>query len=209
MRGRFNGGGTPFLRDFLAEVTRDVPWYTGTGSVYDGWRADEWQRQSAERRKQGQAGFDVDLANLGSGADFVAFQDHLGLPTLSMRIRLRGQLRHVSLELRHALVHSSISSNPGFKVTASLAQMFGLSVVDLGSADILPFHYSYYAKKSTTSSTARRPQRRRERPAPRDAQYSRKPQATARVNRERTGRLEARVERGLRDSSWTRDKAAG
>ena len=82
MRGRFDGGGTPSLRDFLVQVTRDVPHYDGKGSVYDEWRATEWQRQPAERRRRGQDGFEVDLAALGSGADFVAFQDFLGLPTM-------------------------------------------------------------------------------------------------------------------------------
>ena len=61
MQGRFDGGGTPSLRDFLVEVARDVPSWTGRGSVYDGWR--------------GKRDLEVDLAALGSGADFVAFQD--------------------------------------------------------------------------------------------------------------------------------------
>jgi N-acetylated-alpha-linked acidic dipeptidase len=84
MRGRFDGGGTPSLRDFLVQVTRDVPHYDGAGSVYDHWRSEDWQRQPVERRRRGMDGFEVELAALGSGADFVAFQDYLGLPTLQM-----------------------------------------------------------------------------------------------------------------------------
>ena len=78
MRGRFDGGGTPSLRDFLVQVTRDVPHFDGKGSVYDRWRDEQWARQPVERRRRGQDGFEVELAALGSGADFVAFQDFLG-----------------------------------------------------------------------------------------------------------------------------------
>ena len=90
MRGRFDGGGTPSLRDFLVHVTRDVPHFDGGGSVYDHWRSEEWQRQPAERRRRGADGFEVELAALGSGADFVAFQDFLGLPTLQMEFDFEG-----------------------------------------------------------------------------------------------------------------------
>ncbi len=90
MRGRFDGGGTPSLRDFLVQVTRDVPHFDGNGSVYERWRADEWLRQPVERRRRGADGFEVELAALGSGADFVAFQDFLGLPTLQMEFDFEG-----------------------------------------------------------------------------------------------------------------------
>ena len=76
MRGRFDGGGTPSLRDFLIQVAKDVPAFTGQGSVYDAWR--------------GIAAAEVELAALGSGADFVAFQDFLGLPTLQMEFDFEG-----------------------------------------------------------------------------------------------------------------------
>jgi N-acetylated-alpha-linked acidic dipeptidase len=90
MRGRFDGGGTPSLRDFLVEVTRDVPSFTGKGTVYDGWRADAWRGVPVERKRGREAGFEVELAALGGGADFVAFQDHLGLPTLQMEFDFEG-----------------------------------------------------------------------------------------------------------------------
>jgi N-acetylated-alpha-linked acidic dipeptidase len=208
MRGHFNGGGTPSLRDFLAEVTQDVPSYTGTGSVYDGWRAEEWQRQSAERRKKGQTGFEVDLANLGSGADFVAFQDYLGLPTLSMQYDFEGSYGtyHSNYDTRWYLEHFV---DPGFKVTACLVHVFGLSMMRLGSADILPFHYSYYAKKINDfldGATASAIDENGERLVTLDLS---KAKEIARAIAEHAGRLEARVERGLLDSSWTRDQAAG
>jgi len=146
MRGRFDGGGTPSLRDFLVEVTRDVPSFTGQGSVYDGWRADAWRRQPQERRRRGPSGFEVDLAALGSGADFVAFQDFLGLPTLQMEFDFDGSYGtyHSNFDTRGYVERFA---DPGFRVAASLVQVLGLSVMRLASADVLPFRYSYYARK--------------------------------------------------------------
>ena len=146
MRGRFDGGGTPSLRDFLVQVTRDVPHYDGKGSVYDEWRADEWQRQPAERRRRGQDGFEVELAALGSGADFVAFQDFLGLPTLQMEFDFEGSYGpyHSNYDTRQ-YVEKHV--DPGFKVGQTLARVLGLTVMRLASAEVLPFRYSYYAQK--------------------------------------------------------------
>jgi N-acetylated-alpha-linked acidic dipeptidase len=42
MRGRFDAGGVPSLRDFVVDVARTVP--DGNGTVYEGWRTAEWAR---------------------------------------------------------------------------------------------------------------------------------------------------------------------
>ncbi len=207
MRGDFNGGGTPSLRDFLVQLTRDVPSYTGTGSVYDGWRAHQWQRQPADRRKNGQAAFEVDLASLGSGADFVAFQDHLGLPTLSVQYDFEGSYGtyHSNYDTRWYVENVA---DPGFKVGACLVQVLGLGMMRLGSADILPFRYSRYAEKVIEfldSATASAIGEDGERLVQVDLS---KAGAAAHAILECAGRVEARVSRGLEDSAWTGDAAA-
>ncbi len=146
MRGQFGGGGTPSLRDFLVQVAKDVPGLTGKTSVYDDWRAGQWRKQPPERRRRGPKDFEVDLAALGSGADFVAFQDYLGLPTLSMQFDFDGSYGtyHSNYDSRYFVEHFS---DPGFQVARTLTQMFGLAVMRLADAQVLPFRYSHYARK--------------------------------------------------------------
>ncbi len=146
MRGHFGGGGTPSLRDFLVQVAKDVPSLTGRGTVYDDWRADEWKKQPAERRRRGPQDFEVELAALGSGADFVAFQDYLGLPTLSMQFDFDGSYGtyHSNYDSRYYVEHFS---DPGFQVARTLSQMFGLAVMRLAGAQVLPYRYSHYGRK--------------------------------------------------------------
>jgi N-acetylated-alpha-linked acidic dipeptidase len=146
MRGQFGGGGTPSLRDFLVQVAKDVPGLAGRGSVYDDWRSGQWQKQPAERRRRGSKDFEVELAALGSGADFVAFQDYLGLPTLSMQFDFDGSYGtyHSNYDSRYFVEHFS---DPGFQVARTMSQMFGLAVMRLADAQVLPFRYSHYARK--------------------------------------------------------------
>ncbi len=146
MRGHFNGGGTPSLRDFLVQVAKDVPGVDGKGTVYDDWRSNSWQKQPPARRAQGPKDFEVELTALGSGADFVAFQDYLGLPTLSVQYDFDGSYGtyHSNYDSRFYVEHFS---DPGFKVTRTLAEVFGLCAMRLAGAAILPYRYSHYARK--------------------------------------------------------------
>jgi N-acetylated-alpha-linked acidic dipeptidase len=136
MQGHFSGGGTPSLRDFMIQVTRDVPALSGRGMVYDEWRA-----ESADAKNH-----EVELAALGSGADFVAFQDYLGLPTLSLQYDFEGSYGayHSNYDSRYYVEHFS---DPGFHVARTLAQVFGVTVMRLAGAAVLPYRYSHYAHK--------------------------------------------------------------
>ncbi len=136
MQGHFFGGGTPSLRDFMVQVTQDVPALSGKGSVYDEWRAEH----------KGPKDFEVELAALGSGADFVAFQDYLGLPTLSVQYDFEGSYGayHSNYDSRYYVEHFS---DPGFHVARTLAQVFGVTVMRLADAAVLPYRYSHYAHK--------------------------------------------------------------
>ena len=136
MQGHFFGGGTPSLRDFLVQVTKDVPALSGKGTVYDEWRAEH----------KGPKNLEVELAALGSGADFVAFQDYLGLPTLSVQYDFDGSYGayHSNYDSRYYVEHFS---DPGFHVARTLAQVFGVTVMRLADAAVLPYRYSHYAHK--------------------------------------------------------------
>lgn len=207
MRGRFDGGGTPSLRDFVVEVARDVPSYTGKGTVYDGWRADAWQQQPADRRRQGQKGFEVDLAALGSGADFVAFQDYLGLPTLQMEFDFEGSYGtyHSNYDTRWFAEHFA---DPGFQVGTTMVQVLGLSVMRLASAEVLPLRYSYYARKigqflDTAETWA--VDENGERVVPLDVSKAKR---LASAIEQSAAQLERRIDQNLLAGTWTAETAA-
>jgi N-acetylated-alpha-linked acidic dipeptidase len=127
MKGRLDAGGTPSLRDLLVEVTQDVP--EGSGTMYDGWR-------------------DKELKSLGSGADFVPFQDYVGLPTLSIELTATGGYTygayHSNYDTRFFVEHVA---DPGFQGGAQLVRLLGTTALRLGESQILPFRFSHYATR--------------------------------------------------------------
>jgi N-acetylated-alpha-linked acidic dipeptidase len=117
--GRLVAGGVPSLRDFIAELVRDVA--PGFAPV-------------------------AELSALGSGADFVAFQDYLGIPTLALEFLFEGGYGF-------GAYHSSYDSraymervvDPTFSHGVSLARLLGSAVMRFASAPVLPFRVSHYA----------------------------------------------------------------
>ena len=142
MKGRFDPGGVPSLTAFVTDVVRDVP--QGASTVYDEWKASE-----AARQKVADTGaFTPDLEPLGSGADFVPFQDHLAVPT--MAIEFIGEngygfgTYHTNYDSR-AYVENI--ADPGFEQGVLMAQVLGTLALRMGEADVVPFRFSHYAAK--------------------------------------------------------------
>lgn len=144
--GRLDVGGVPSLRDLLVDVTKDIS--EAPSSVYDAWRASEWSRQGLERRQRGPDGFEVELKSLGSGADFVPFQDHLGLPTLSIEFNATGGYTygayHSNYDTRSFVERVA---DPGFLRGAQLVRVLGSVALRLGESQVLPFRFSHYARR--------------------------------------------------------------
>ncbi|MGH7554676.1 MAG: M28 family peptidase, partial [Longimicrobiales bacterium] len=146
--GRLDAGGVPSLRDFLVQVAKDVPAAGSEGSLYDAWRADEWSRQTPARRERGMQGFEVELKALGSGADFVPFQDHLGLPTLSIEFNATGGYSygayHSNYDTRSFVERVA---DPGFRRGTDLVRLVGTAALRLAEAEVLPFRFSHVARR--------------------------------------------------------------
>ena len=146
MKGRFDPGGVPSLRSFVADVVKDVP--EGSGTVYDGWQRSEWNRQPAGARQGEAAAFAPDLKPLGSGADFVPFQDHLGVPTLAIEfIGDNGYgygTYHTNYDSR---AYVEQIADPGFEQGVLMARVLGTMALRMSEATVLPFRFSDYATK--------------------------------------------------------------
>ena len=148
MRGRFDPGGVPSLRDFVVDVVRDVPAGGPKRSVLDGWRASEWVRAPANQRRGVETAFVPELKALGSGADFVPFQDHLGVPTLALEfIGSNGYgfgTYHTNYDSRR---YVETIADPGFAQGVTMARVLGSVALRMANAEVLPFRFSHYASK--------------------------------------------------------------
>ena len=126
MNGRFDPGGAPSLREFVAETVRDVPGKQGTV-------ADAWDRK---------------WKSLGSGADFVPFQDHLGVPSLSIEfIGANGYgfgTYHSNFDSR---AYVEKVADPDFEQGVVMARVLGTLALRLSNAAVLPFRFEDYAER--------------------------------------------------------------
>jgi N-acetylated-alpha-linked acidic dipeptidase len=126
---RFDGAGVPSLDDAIIEATQALtdP-RTGT-SVYDVWRGGDPAPS---------------LGRLGSGSDYTAFLDHVGVPSFEI-----GYSNPASSGTYHSayddLFNMERHLDPGYLAHAGTAQVLGVTALRLANADVLPFHYSDYA----------------------------------------------------------------
>ncbi len=160
---KFGASSVPSLKRFLRGVTQAVPSPRG-GMVYD-----EWQRASqaaAENERRGAPVGDVErlpaapdragapVGDLGSGSDYTVFLQHLGVPAAD-----------VSSTGSYGVYHSVFDNfnwfkkfgDPDFAYEQQMARVFGLAILRMAEADVLPYDYEEYGREiSSYVETARR-----------------------------------------------------
>jgi len=139
-------GGVPSLRDLAVQAARDVPEPRKGGSVGQAWEArerSEWARNAPVDLGTPEAAFEMRLDPLGSGSDYTAFLDHLGVPSLDF-----------GFEGRYGVYHSVFDNfqwmsrygDPEFLYHTAAARLFGLMAMRLASAEVVPLRFSSYAR---------------------------------------------------------------
>jgi len=150
----FGASSTPSLKQFLRDVTKVVPSPKG-GTVYEVWQKagqpgapgtqgptefiGEMRRVPAAQGKG-----DVPVGDLGSGSDYTAFFQHLGIPSTDM-----------SSSGSYGVYHSAFDNinwfkkfaDPDFLYEQQMARIFGLEVLRMAQADVLPFDDEEYGKE--------------------------------------------------------------
>jgi N-acetylated-alpha-linked acidic dipeptidase len=141
-------GGSHALTDVFMEVLREVQdpakrqplWRTVLDRSWAEGRA-EWARRNRERRWRHEPPrtFDLPLAPLGSGSDYTAFVDHLGVPSLDMGF---GGL--------HGTYHSAYDDfeyldrvvDPGYAFHTAMTDLWQRVALRLAEAEVMPLRYS-------------------------------------------------------------------
>ncbi len=146
----FGASTVPSLKNFLVEISRAVPAPAG-GTVYDSWKTSQimwhsYQGQSPEitsdsfRAKHGEP--DVLIGDLGSGSDYTAFLQHLGVPATDIGSAGPNGVYHSVFD---NLAWFQKYVDPTFAYEQQMARIFGLEILRMCQADLLPFDYEEYA----------------------------------------------------------------
>ena len=147
----FNASAVPSLKQFVRDVTKAVPSPRG-GTVYEEWRKSG--EMASPRGPQQEAGTfhapavhlepDVPVGDLGSGSDFTVFLQHLGVPATD-----------IGSSGSYGVYHSAFDDfewfkkfgDPDFRYEQQMAGIFGLEMMRMASADVLPYDYAEYGKE--------------------------------------------------------------
>jgi N-acetylated-alpha-linked acidic dipeptidase len=148
---KFGASGSPTLKEFIREIAKAVPSPQG-GTVYDAWKKasqpspDNYRPQetSTYRPPPNAAQSDVPVGDLGSGSDYTVFIQHLGVPSTD-----------ISSNGEYGVYHSAFDDfnwfkkfgDPDFTYEQEMARIFGLEVLRMSSADVLPYDYETYGKE--------------------------------------------------------------
>jgi len=144
-RGYFDVGGSASLARFITGVARDVQDPESHVSAYQRRVDMELARaHSEEDRKEIRGRADLHLGPLGSGSDYSAFLDHLGIASLNLGYGGEGDggIYHSVYDDFYWYTHFS---DTDFMYGRALAQTAGTAVMRLADADLLPFEFTDFA----------------------------------------------------------------
>ena len=148
----FGASSVPSLKQFLRDITKAVPSPKG-GSVYDQWRTGVETRRkesqnSANSGSPGRQGSvatnDVPVGDLGSGSDYTAFLQHLGIPSSDIGSGGGGGTYHSAFD---NFANFKKFVDPTFEYEQQMARVFGIEILRMAQADVLPMDYAEYGKE--------------------------------------------------------------
>jgi N-acetylated-alpha-linked acidic dipeptidase len=149
---KFEASAVPSLKPFVRDVTRSVP-APGGGMLYDAWSKSSQTRDATSPEEASTSPFhppvvngksEVAVGDLGSGSDYTAFLQHLGVPSAD-----------IGSTGAYGVYHSVFDNfawfkkfaDPYFVYEQEMARVFGLEAIRMADTDVLPYHYEQYGKE--------------------------------------------------------------
>ncbi|HEX4068319.1 MAG TPA: transferrin receptor-like dimerization domain-containing protein [Acidobacteriaceae bacterium] len=141
-RGYFRAEGSHSLENFVNDVMKDITDPETGMSVWKRARLVDISRATPQMRSEIRSRPDLRIPALGSGSDYTAFIDHLGVASVNMGYggeNLGGGQYHSIYDDFYYYTHFV---DPPFDYERALAQTAGTMVMRMADADLLPFQYT-------------------------------------------------------------------
>jgi len=143
-RGYLFAEGSHSLEKFVNGVSRDITDPEKNVSVWKRGQAGLLLRGRPEDRKEARSRTDLRIGALGSGSDYTAFIDHLGVASLNIGYGGEddGGIYHSIYDDFYWFTHFS---DVDFVYGRALAQTVGTMVLRFADADLLPYEFGDFA----------------------------------------------------------------
>jgi N-acetylated-alpha-linked acidic dipeptidase len=138
----FGSSAVHSLKPWVHELAQSIQPEGNAKTLYD-----LWLERAREEKREGQPRLEAPVVGaLGSGSDYTAFLDHIGVASVDMGLNGRGG---------DGSYHSTYDNpswfkkyiDPQFKFSVLAAQLTGVALLRLVDADVLPFDYESYARQ--------------------------------------------------------------
>jgi N-acetylated-alpha-linked acidic dipeptidase len=149
---KFGAAAVPSLKQFVRDVTKAVPDPSG-GTVYESWKklssagalkTDGRETSTSTYRPPLASSRDVPVSDLGSGSDFTVFLQHLGISSTDIgSVGDYGQYHSAFDNFRWFTKFG----DPTFVQEQKMARIFGLEIIRMADADVLPYDFEQYGKE--------------------------------------------------------------
>jgi N-acetylated-alpha-linked acidic dipeptidase len=144
-RGFLEVEGSHTLEKFMNEAARDVTDPEKKVSVAERLRARRILDGDAEERREARERADLRIGALGSGSDYTAFLDHLGIASLNLGYGGEGHSSGVYHSVYDSFDHYTRFVDPTFDYGIALAETAGRVVLRFADADTLPLSFGDFA----------------------------------------------------------------
>jgi len=143
---------SPAIAEFLFNTAKEIPANLFDGNETESSLYEQWAKQTEEKRAQldgaddGTLGPDHLIKLLGSGSDYSAFYQHLGIISVDMGFAISNHAQygvyHSSMD---SLMYAEMYGDPNYATHVSTARWWGLLGLRLADDPLLPFDYTTYA----------------------------------------------------------------
>jgi N-acetylated-alpha-linked acidic dipeptidase len=144
-RGYLGMGGSHSLERFINEVAREVPDPETNLSVWKRLQAQVIRGGGVVQKREARERADLRIGALGSGSDYTPFIQHLGIASLNLGFGGEdgGGIYHSAYDT--PLWYERFSDT-SYVYGRALAQVTGIAVMRLASADVLPYQFTNLAE---------------------------------------------------------------
>ena len=144
-RGFLGASGSHTLENFINGVMKDIEDPETKMTVWKRSQLAGLARSPADRKRELRTRADLRIEALGSGSDYTAFIDHLGVASLNLGYGGEGGSGGVYHSVYDDFYWYTHFGDPDFVYGRALAQTAGTVVMRLADAELLPFQFGDFA----------------------------------------------------------------
>lgn len=141
---------SPAIAEFLYETAKNVPANKFHGNEVEKTLYEQWVNQAEAHRQTLHGASDGTLGPahlinfMGSGSDYTAFYQHLGIISANLGFTLARAPYGVYHSTMDSIMYSELYADPNYATHVTTAQWWGLLGLHLADDQVLPFDFTTY-----------------------------------------------------------------